>query len=96
MKVLFCAGEASGDLYAHAIASELLSQYPEANIGGIGGTRFARVANQPLIKNSSSWEAFLLFNPFERVWVQLALTNDFDKYWPKVRQEFLSPLISVS
>jgi lipid-A-disaccharide synthase len=55
MKVLFCAGEASGDLYAHAIASELLSQCPEANIGGIGGTRFARIANQPLIKNSSSW-----------------------------------------
>lgn len=55
MRVLFCAGEASGDLYASQIASRLLEIDPSLPIGGIGGSRFARVANLPLIQDSSSW-----------------------------------------
>lgn len=55
MKVLFCAGEASGDLYASHLAARLLEVNPSAEVGGIGGARFSRVANRPLIKNSSAW-----------------------------------------
>ena len=57
MQVLFSAGEASGDLYAASIAKEILRLDPTALIGGIGGTRFSQVANQPLIADSSKWGA---------------------------------------
>ncbi len=57
MKVLFCAGEASGDLYAASLARELLRLDPTVQIGGIGGERFAKVANLSLIADSSKWGA---------------------------------------
>ena len=57
MRVLFSAGEASGDLYAASLARELLRVMPDALIGGIGGARFAQVATEPLIANSSTWGA---------------------------------------
>jgi lipid-A-disaccharide synthase len=55
MKVLFCAGEASGDLYASHLASRILEVDSSTEIGGIGGFRFSKVANRPLIKDSSAW-----------------------------------------
>ena len=57
MQILFSAGEASGDLYAASIARELLRIDPTVRIGGIGGTRFAQIANQPIIADSSTWGA---------------------------------------
>ncbi len=57
MQVLFSAGEASGDLYAASLATELFRLDPTVLIGGIGGTRFSQVANQPLIADSSKWGA---------------------------------------
>jgi lipid-A-disaccharide synthase len=57
MQVLFSAGEASGDLYAASLATELLRLDPTVRIGGIGGTRFAQIANEPLIADSSAWGA---------------------------------------
>ncbi len=57
MQVLFSAGEASGDLYAASIAKEILRLDPTVQIGGIGGTRFAQIANEPLIADSSNWGA---------------------------------------
>ena len=57
MQILFSAGEASGDLYAASIARELLRLDPSVRIGGIGGTRFAQIANQPIIADSSTWGA---------------------------------------
>ena len=57
MRILFSAGEASGDLYAASIATELLNLDPSLRIGGIGGTRFSQIANEPLIADSSNWGA---------------------------------------
>ncbi len=64
MDVLFCAGEASGDLYAASLASELLRLDPTIRIGGIGGARFAQVANEPLIADSSKWGAISIVQSF--------------------------------
>lgn len=64
MQVLFCAGEASGDLYAASLASELLRLDPTVRIGGIGGARLAQVANEPLIADSSKWGAISIVQSF--------------------------------
>lgn len=57
MRVLFSAGEASGDLYAASLARDLLRLDPSISIGGVGGARFAQVATEPLIADSSKWGA---------------------------------------
>jgi lipid-A-disaccharide synthase len=64
MQVLFCAGEASGDLYAASLALELLRLDPRVRIGGIGGARLAQVANEPLIADSSKWGAISIVQSF--------------------------------
>lgn len=64
MQVLFCAGEASGDLYAASIARELLRLQPDLEIGGIGGARFEQVATEPLVANSSKWGAISFVQSF--------------------------------
>jgi lipid-A-disaccharide synthase len=64
MQVLFCAGEASGDLYAASLARELSRLDPTVRIGGIGGARFAQVANEPLIADSSRWGAISISQSF--------------------------------
>ena len=64
MQVLFCAGEASGDLYAASIARELLRLDPTIRIGGIGGARLAAVATDQLIADSSKWGAISIVQSF--------------------------------
>lgn len=64
MRVLFCAGEASGDLYAASLARELLALDPSVQIGGIGGLRFQEAANEPLIADSSKWGAISITQSF--------------------------------
>lgn len=64
MRVLFSAGEASGDLYAAALARELMLLDPTIQIGGIGGARFAQVATEPLIADSSKWGAISISQSF--------------------------------
>ncbi|HLO97695.1 MAG TPA: hypothetical protein VK171_03780 [Fimbriimonas sp.] len=64
MRVLFCAGEASGDLYAASLARELLSLDPTIQIGGIGGLRFKEAATEPLIADSSKWGAISITQSF--------------------------------
>ncbi len=64
MRVLFSAGEASGDLYAASLTRELLHLDPSLSIGGIGGSRFQQVATEPLIANSSTWGAISITQSF--------------------------------
>ncbi len=68
MRVLFCAGEASGDLYAASLARELLRLDSTLQIGGIGGPRFEQAANEPLIANSSKWGAISFVQSFREGW----------------------------
>lgn len=68
MRILFCAGEASGDLYAASLARELLRLDPNLQIGGIGGTRFEQVATETLVANSSKWGAISFVQSFREGW----------------------------
>ncbi|MBS1703716.1 MAG: hypothetical protein JST12_18780 [Armatimonadetes bacterium] len=68
MRLLFCAGEASGDLYAASLAREVLRVRPDAVIGGIGGARFEQVATEPLVANSSKWGAISFVQSFREGW----------------------------
>lgn len=77
MQVLFCAGEASGDLYAASIARELLEMNPDLQIGGIGGARFEQVATEPLIANSGKWGAISFVQSFREGFGVLRHYNAF-------------------
>ena len=79
MQVLFSAGEASGDLYAASLASELLRLDPNVRIGGIGGARLAQVANEPLIADSSKWGAISITQSFREGFKVLRHFNAFKR-----------------
>ena len=79
MQVLFSAGEASGDLYAASLAQELLRLDPSTRIGGIGGARFAQVANEPLIADSSQWGAISIVQSFREVFKVLRHFHAFKR-----------------
>lgn len=77
MRVLFCAGEASGDLYAASLAREILAMNPSAQVGGIGGLRFQEAANEPLIADSSKWGAISITQSFREGFKVLRHYNKF-------------------
>jgi len=55
-RIVFCAGEASGDAYAAALARELLKLRPDLDLCGIGGP-LSKKAGIRLLADSSKWGA---------------------------------------
>jgi lipid-A-disaccharide synthase len=55
-KIVFCAGEASGDAYAAELAREIKALRPDVELLGIGGA-LSEKAGVRLLANSSKWGA---------------------------------------
>ena len=55
MKIMFSAGEASGDMHAAAVAAELKKNHPDIEMLGMGGPAMKR-AGVRIVYDIETWE----------------------------------------